>query len=74
VQLLMTVKQRQSGIVGNEIKFQLPGSRRPSQHLSSRRKLAGPHFRKFKTVAMKMDRMHVITWVLHAKAVPPVFF
>ena len=69
VQLLVTVEEREAGMVGEEIDFGLlvPAKHKDIFH-DTRRWDAGD-LGEFESVAMQMDRVEVITLIAQAKAI-----
>jgi len=70
VQLLMTVKQREAGIIRNKIDLHLLVAANHDDILDDTGRRLPCQTRQFETVAVKVDRMNVVARVAHAQPIP----
>ena len=69
VQLLVTVEESKTGMIGNEVNLQLLIAAQHDHVLHDARGFRSCEISELKAVAMKMNRMNVVTGVAHPKAI-----
>src|SRR5882724_10680346 len=69
----MTMKQRKPGVVRREINLDFLIAADHHDIFHNARSHLAAYLSQFETVAMQMDRMNIVTCVLHAKTVTPAF-
>ena len=74
VQLLMAMKERQPGIVRREINIDLLIAADHHDIFHHPESLLPVYLSQFETVAMKVNRVNIVSRILHAQAVAFVFF
>ena len=69
VQLLVTVEESKTGMIGNEVNLQLLVAPQHDDILHDARGFRSCEISELKAVAMEMNRMNVVTGVAHPKAI-----
>src|SRR5579872_1492235 len=73
VQLLVTVKQRHSGIVGHEVELDLLEAAEHHYILDHARRRLAADTHQLKTVPMQMQRMDIVAGIAEFQAIAPPF-
>ena len=69
VQLLVTVEESKTGMIGDEVNLQLLIAAQHDHILHDARGFCSCEVSELKAVAMEMNRMNVVTGVAHPKAI-----